>query len=444
MIIAQAQRAAASAERVDEVLATEPAVARPGAPGAAARRATPGARCASRASASATAAGRRCSTASTCAIAPGESVALVGATGSGKTTVARLLPRFYDVDGGRGPPRRRRRARRRGCAELRRAVGIVFEDTFLFSDTIAANIAFADPDAAARRRSSGRPGWPAPTSSSPTCPRATTPRIGERGFSLSGGQRQRIAIARAILADPRVLILDDATSAVDPTKEHEIRDALAEVMHGPHHDRDRPPPGHDRPGRPGRAARRRPGRRRGHPRRAAGHRAPATARCSPPRPTTRTSARPSPTRQRPSRWGVGPDVDAGRRQRRGPPRLAGGPAGPPPHGPDAAPAPPPGARGAAAWSCCGRRRCSPARSSCGTASTRASTPRDAGALNRPSAATWSSPSLAYLANRLQIVLISRVGEELPPRPAHPGVRPPAAAVDAVLRPGEGRACSCRA
>jgi ATP-binding cassette subfamily B protein len=72
--------------------------------------------------------------------------------------------------------------------------------------------------------SSRPPAWPAPTSSS----YATT--IGERGFSLSGGQRQRLAIARAILADPRVLILDDATSSVDPTKEHEIRDALAEVM----------------------------------------------------------------------------------------------------------------------------------------------------------------------------------------------------------------------
>ena len=116
--------------------------------------------------------------------------------------------------------------------ELRRAVGLVFEDTFLFSDTIAANIAFADPDAAARGDRARRPARPAPTSSSRALPDGYDTEIGERGFSLSGGQRQRIAIARAILADPRVLILDDATSSVDPTKEHEIRDALTEVMRG--------------------------------------------------------------------------------------------------------------------------------------------------------------------------------------------------------------------
>jgi ATP-binding cassette subfamily B protein len=116
-------------------------------------------------------------------------------------------------------------------AELRSAVGIVFEETFLFSDTIAANIAFADPDApheAIERaaRLSGAHDFIM------MLPDDYATEIGERGFSLSGGQRQRIAIARAILADPRVLILDDATSSVDPTKEHEIRDALTEVMDG--------------------------------------------------------------------------------------------------------------------------------------------------------------------------------------------------------------------
>jgi ATP-binding cassette subfamily B protein len=107
----------------------------------------------------------------------------------------------------------------------------VFEDTFLFSETIAANIAFADPDATREQienaaRLAGAHDFIA------DLPQGYDTPIGERGFSLSGGQRQRIAIARTILADPRVLILDDATSSVDPEKEHEIRAAMAEVMQG--------------------------------------------------------------------------------------------------------------------------------------------------------------------------------------------------------------------
>ncbi len=160
----------------------------------------------------------------------GQSVALVGATGSGKTTVARLIPRFYDVDAGTvlvdGVDVQDLRLRK-----LRKAVGIVFEDTFLFSDSIASNIAFADPDASIESitraaRLAGAEEF------IEALPEGYDTPIGERGFSLSGGQRQRLAIARAILADPRVLILDDATSSVDPTKEHEIRDALTEVMRG--------------------------------------------------------------------------------------------------------------------------------------------------------------------------------------------------------------------
>ena len=163
-------------------------------------------------------------------VAPGESVALVGATGSGKSTIARLVPRFYDVDAGvvrlDGVD-----VRNLSVAELRSAVGLVFEETFLFSDSIAANIAFARPDASSddivrAARLAGVDEFIG------TLPDGYETLIGERGYSLSGGQRQRIAIARAILADPRVLILDDATSAVDPTKEHEIRDALTEVMTG--------------------------------------------------------------------------------------------------------------------------------------------------------------------------------------------------------------------
>jgi ATP-binding cassette, subfamily B, bacterial len=163
----------------------------------------------------------------TLSVEPGESIALVGPTGSGKTTVANLLPRFYDVDGGqirldgvditRLPPR-----------ELRRAVGIVFEETFLFSASVRDNIAFANPDASIDEVH--RAARLAGADFVEDLPKGFNTELGERGFSLSGGQRQRLAIARAILADPRVLILDDATSAVDPTKEHEIRDALGEVM----------------------------------------------------------------------------------------------------------------------------------------------------------------------------------------------------------------------
>jgi ATP-binding cassette subfamily B protein len=161
-------------------------------------------------------------------IPAGTSVALVGATGSGKSTVARLLLRFYDVQAGSvsidGVDVRDLR-----LEELRRAVGVVFEDTLLFHDTVAANIAFADPDADDARivtaaRLAGAHDFIG------ELPEGYATLLGERGFSLSGGQRQRIAIARAIVADPRVLVLDDATSAVDPSKEHEIREAMGTVM----------------------------------------------------------------------------------------------------------------------------------------------------------------------------------------------------------------------
>ena len=160
----------------------------------------------------------------------GEAVALVGATASGKTTIARLIPRFYDVHAGHvridGADVRDVRLR-----DVRRSVGLVFEDTFLFSDSVRNNIAFADPEAPIEAvvRAAKLAGA---DEFIRELPDGYDSIIGEHGYSLSGGQRQRIAIARAVLADPRILILDDATSSVDPSKEHEIRAALAEVMQG--------------------------------------------------------------------------------------------------------------------------------------------------------------------------------------------------------------------
>ena len=163
-------------------------------------------------------------------VAAGESVALVGATGSGKSTIAGLLARLYDPDEGSvsldGHDVRALR-----ISDVRGAVALVFEETFLFTDTVRENIRFARPDARDEdveraAELAGAAGFIA------DLPDGYDTLLGERGFSLSGGQRQRVAIARAILADPAVLVLDDATSAVDATKEHEIRAALTTVMSG--------------------------------------------------------------------------------------------------------------------------------------------------------------------------------------------------------------------
>jgi ATP-binding cassette, subfamily B, bacterial len=227
MLIAQASRASAGAGRVHEILVTDPeiidhadAVDLPAGPGTVTFEGVqfgygPG---------------RSVLKGLDLNIRGGEAVALVGATGSGKTTVARLLPRFYDIEAGRvlldGVD-----VREISVRELRQSIGIVFEDTFLFSDTVRENIAFADPKASQDqvRRAARLSGAEAFIDALPD---GYDTVIGEHGFSLSGGQRQRIAIARAVIADPRVLILDDATSSVDPTKEHEIRAALGEVMNG--------------------------------------------------------------------------------------------------------------------------------------------------------------------------------------------------------------------
>lgn len=163
-------------------------------------------------------------------IKAGESIAVVGATGSGKSTIARLLLRFYDTQSGHvfldGLD-----VRKLSLKDLREQIGVVFEDTVLFNDTVRSNIAFAKPsaDQATIERAAKLSGA---HEFIQRLPFGYETVIGERGFSLSGGQRQRIAIARAIVADPRVLVLDDATSAVDPSKEGEIRDAMKTVMSG--------------------------------------------------------------------------------------------------------------------------------------------------------------------------------------------------------------------
>ena len=163
-------------------------------------------------------------------VAPGSAVALVGATGSGKSTIVRLLTRFHDVQRGSikidGVD-----IRSLSLNDLRTAVGIVFEETFLFHDSVFDNIAFAQPDASPEvvERAAKLAGA---HDFILELPHGYATILGERGYSLSGGQRQRIAIARAIVSDPRILVLDDATSAVDPSKEHEIRQAMATVMKG--------------------------------------------------------------------------------------------------------------------------------------------------------------------------------------------------------------------
>ena len=161
---------------------------------------------------------------------PGRTVALIGHTGSGKTTLASLVPRFYDATEGRvtidGTD-----VRDVKVSTLRRAIGIVAQDPFLFSATVRENIAFGAPGAtdedvvrAARLAQADE--------FIAELPDGYETMVGERGITLSGGQRQRIAIARALILDPRILILDDATASVDATTEARIRLGLREAMKG--------------------------------------------------------------------------------------------------------------------------------------------------------------------------------------------------------------------
>ncbi|MFE6865521.1 ABC transporter transmembrane domain-containing protein [Kitasatospora sp. NPDC057692] len=163
-------------------------------------------------------------------LAPGETLALVGASGSGKSTVAQLVPRFYDPAAG-AVRLYGHDLRDLTLDSVRAAVGTVPEESFLFSETVRTNIAYGRPDAtdeqivAAARAAQADEFVRA-------LPDGYETKVGEQGLTLSGGQRQRIALARAILTDPRILLLDDATSAVDPQIEAEIHDALRSVMAG--------------------------------------------------------------------------------------------------------------------------------------------------------------------------------------------------------------------
>ena len=163
-------------------------------------------------------------------IPPGSTVALIGPTGCGKTTLTALIPRFYDVD--RGAVRVDGMDVREATLDsLRGAIGIVGQDTFLFSTTVAENIAFGTPDASPEQICQAAVRAQAHDFII-DLPDGYETQIGERGLTLSGGQRQRIAIARALLIDPRVLILDDATASVDANTEAKIKRALTEVMRG--------------------------------------------------------------------------------------------------------------------------------------------------------------------------------------------------------------------
>jgi ABC-type multidrug transport system fused ATPase/permease subunit len=163
-------------------------------------------------------------------IEPGTTVALIGHTGSGKTTLTALVPRFYDVQQGR-VLLDRADVRNVRLADLRRAIGVVSQDPFLFSATVRENIAFGAP--AASEEEIVRAARMAQAEEFiRELPEGYDTVIGERGITLSGGQRQRLAIARAILVDPRVLVLDDATASVDATTEARIRLGLREAMKG--------------------------------------------------------------------------------------------------------------------------------------------------------------------------------------------------------------------
>jgi len=160
----------------------------------------------------------------------GQCVAILGATGAGKSSLMSLIPRFYDPTRGRvlvdGLD-----LRQLDLDQLRRSIGTVFQESFLFSNTIAANIAFGHPDAT-REQVERAAQIAAAHEFIVKLPKGYDTVLRETGSNLSGGQRQRLAIARAVLLDPSILLLDDPTAAVDPQTEHEILEAMENAMRG--------------------------------------------------------------------------------------------------------------------------------------------------------------------------------------------------------------------
>jgi ATP-binding cassette subfamily B protein len=227
MWIGQAQRATAAGERIFDVLDEPEGVS--DRPGAAALPAGPGAIRFEQVSFGYDP-GRHVLEDVDLELDAGRTVALIGHTGSGKTTLAALVPRFYDATEGRvlvdGVDVRDVMRR-----SLRREVGVISQDPFLFSASVRENIAFGAVDADDARVEEAARAAQAHAFVE-ALPQGYDTVIGERGITLSGGQRQRLAIARALLIDPRILILDDATASVDATTEARIREALAEVMRG--------------------------------------------------------------------------------------------------------------------------------------------------------------------------------------------------------------------
>ncbi|HSD76544.1 MAG TPA: ABC transporter ATP-binding protein [Solirubrobacteraceae bacterium] len=226
--LGMAQRATAAGARLFQILDREPRiVSRPGAPPlpAGAGRVEFRGVCLEYEGA-----GDRALHDVTLTVEAGTTVALVGATGSGKTTLVQLIPRLYDVTAGAvlvdGAD-----VRDVDLDSLRSQVAIVDDAPFLFSASVAENIAYARPEATREEIEEAARHAQAHDFIS-RLPDGYDTRVGERGLTLSGGQRQRVAIARAFLADPRILVLDDATSSVDASTEHEIKAALRDVMQG--------------------------------------------------------------------------------------------------------------------------------------------------------------------------------------------------------------------